>query len=73
MHSTLVFWNVLIDWAPYRFPAVERLFAAQRLCIVRDGRRNRRDMWREFICDASASQVRAHRMPTGMTASSARP
>ncbi len=49
--STLVFWNVLIDWATYRFPAVERLFAAQRLCLVRDGRRNRRNMRREFISD----------------------
>ena len=38
--STLVFWNVLIDWATYPFPAVERLFAAQRLCLVRHGRRH---------------------------------
>jgi len=47
--STLVFWNVLIDWAAFRFPAVERLFAAQRLCLVRDGRLDRRNMRREFI------------------------
>ena len=32
--STLVFWNVLIDWATWRFPAVERLVAAQRLCQI---------------------------------------
>ncbi len=57
--STLVFWNVLIDWATYRFPAVERLFAAQRLCLVRDGRRNRRNMRREFISNAELmSKVR---------------
>ena len=49
--STLVFWNLLIDWATYRFPAVERLFAARRLCLVRDGRLNRRNMRREFISD----------------------
>ena len=57
--STLVFWNVLIDWATYRFPVVERLFAAQRLCLVRNGRRNRRNMRREFISDAELmSKVR---------------
>ena len=49
--STLVFWNVLIDWATYRFPAVERLVAAQRLCLVRHGRHIRRNMRREFISD----------------------
>jgi len=49
--STLVFWNVLIDWATFRFPALQRLLAAQRLCLVRDGRRNRRNMRREFISD----------------------
>src|ERR1700712_192075 len=49
--STLVFWNVLIDWATWRFPAVEKLFAARRLCLVRNGQRNRRNMRREFISD----------------------
>ena len=57
--STLVFWNVVIDWATYRFKAVERLFAAQRLCLVRNGRKNRRNMRREFISDAELmSKVR---------------
>ena len=49
---TLVFWNVLIDWATFRFPRVERLFAARRLCLVRDGRPDRRNMRREFISHA---------------------
>ena len=49
--STLVFWNVLIDWASYRYPVVERLLSARRLCLVRDGRRIRRNMRREFISD----------------------
>ena len=49
--STLVFWNVLIDWATWRFPRIERLFAARRLCLVRNGRRNRRNLRREFISD----------------------
>ena len=57
--ATLVFWNVLIDWATWRFPLVERLFAARRLCLVRNGRRNRRNMRREFISDAELmSKVR---------------
>jgi uncharacterized membrane protein YcaP (DUF421 family) len=46
---TLVFWNVLIDWATFRFRWVERLFAARRLCLVRDGRPIRRNLRREFI------------------------
>lgn len=57
--STLVFWNVLIDWATWRFPAFEKLFAAQRLCLVKNGRLNRRNMRREFISDAELmSKVR---------------
>ena len=50
--STLVFWNVVIDWASWRFRAVERLLAAQRLVLVRDGRCHRRNMRREFITEA---------------------
>lgn len=50
--STLVFWNVVIDWATYRWPAVEKLFAARRLLLVRDGKRQRRNMRREWISDA---------------------
>ncbi len=57
--STLVFWNVLIDWASWRFRAVERLLAARRLCLVRDGRPDRRNLRREFISDAELmSKVR---------------
>jgi uncharacterized membrane protein YcaP (DUF421 family) len=57
--STLVFWNVLIDWATWRFAALEKLFSAKRLCLVKDGRRNRRNMRREFISDAELmSKVR---------------
>jgi uncharacterized membrane protein YcaP (DUF421 family) len=57
--STLVFWNVAIDWASYRWPAVEKLLAARRLTLVRNGKRNRRNMRREFISDAELmSKVR---------------
>jgi uncharacterized membrane protein YcaP (DUF421 family) len=47
--GTLVFWNHGIDWATWHFPALERLASASRLCLVRDGRRMRRNMRREFI------------------------
>lgn len=57
--ATLVFWNVTIDWASYRFPAVERVLAPPRLCLVRDGRLDRRNMRREFISlDELMSKVR---------------
>ena len=57
--STLVFWNVLIDWATWRFAAIEKLFSARRLCLVKEGRLNRRNMRREFISDAELmSKVR---------------
>jgi uncharacterized membrane protein YcaP (DUF421 family) len=56
---TLVFWNVLVDWATSRWPAIERVFSAKRLTLVKDGRRNRRNMRREFISDAELmSKVR---------------
>ena len=56
---TLVFWNVLIDWATWRWRFVERLFAAKRLTLVRNGQRNRRNMRREYITDAELmSKVR---------------
>ena len=57
--STLVFWNVAIDWATWRWPSLEKLFAARRLTLVRNGKRNRRNMRREFISDAELmSKVR---------------
>ncbi len=57
--STLAFWNVAIDWATYRWPVAERLLAARRLTLVRNGKRNRRNMRREFISDAELmSKVR---------------
>jgi uncharacterized membrane protein YcaP (DUF421 family) len=59
--STLVFWNFLIDWASWRFKAVEKLLAAHRLVLVRDGKCHRRNMRREFITDAELlSKVREH-------------
>ncbi len=59
--GTLVAWNLLIDWATYRFPVVERLMAPPRRCLVRDGRVDRRTMRREFITQEELmAQVRSH-------------
>lgn len=50
---------MVIDWASYRWPAVEKLFAARRLLLVRDGKPLRRNMRREWISDAELmSKVR---------------
>src|ERR1700749_1602275 len=50
--STLVFWNVAIDWATWRWPAVAKLFAARVMTLVHNGKLNLRNMRREFISDA---------------------
>lgn len=59
--STLVFWNVAIDWATWRFPRLQRLLAASRMTLVADGRMLRRNMRREFITEEELmSKVREH-------------
>ena len=35
--STLVFWNVVIDWATFRWPALDRVLASTKLKLVVDG------------------------------------
>jgi uncharacterized membrane protein YcaP (DUF421 family) len=47
--ATLVGWNLLLDWASYRFPFVERLSQGSRLCLYRDGRLQHRNLRREYI------------------------
>jgi uncharacterized membrane protein YcaP (DUF421 family) len=49
--ATLVFWNYAIDYVTYRFPALERLASARKLCLVREGKKMRRNMRRELITD----------------------
>ncbi len=47
--STLVFWNFSIDWLSYKFPVINRLISVRKLCLVRDGKLQRRNMRKEFI------------------------
>jgi hypothetical protein len=49
--ATLVFWSYMLDFMSFRFPLIQRFTAAQRLCLVRDGKLQRRNMRREFITD----------------------
>jgi uncharacterized membrane protein YcaP (DUF421 family) len=49
--ATLVFWSYMLDFMSFRFPAIERFTAAPRLCLVRDGKIQRRNMRRQFITD----------------------
>lgn len=49
--STLIGWNVLLDWLAFRFPSVRRLVEPESLQLVRDGRLLRRNMRREFITE----------------------
>ena len=48
---TLVFWNYTMDYLSFRFPLIERLTSPGHLLLVREGRRLRRNMRREFITD----------------------
>lgn len=47
--STLVLWNYALDALSYYFPAFDRLISAKKLCLVRDGKLQRRNLRKEFI------------------------
>jgi len=47
--STLVLWNYAIDALSYRYPRIDRLVSASKLCLVRDGKLQRRNLRKEFI------------------------
>ena len=47
--STLVLWNYTLDFLSYRFPKIDRLVSARKLCLVRDGKLQRRNLRKEFI------------------------
>ncbi|GAA5785074.1 DUF421 domain-containing protein [Chitiniphilus shinanonensis] len=47
--GTLVFWNVLLDWFCYRFPALQRYLEPPPLLLIRDGRVIREGLRREMI------------------------
>jgi uncharacterized membrane protein YcaP (DUF421 family) len=57
--STIVGWNLALDWVAYRFPAARRIIESQPLPLVRHGRMIRRNMRRALITeDELMSQLR---------------
>lgn len=49
--GTLIFWNMLLDWLAFRFPAFRRLAEPDTLVLVRNGRILLRNLRREFITE----------------------
>lgn len=57
--STLIGWNILLDWLAYRYHWVRRFAEPSTLLLVRDGRLLLRNMRREFITEEELwSQLR---------------
>lgn len=49
--STILGWNLLLDWAGYRFALIHRLVQPRELCLVRDGRIMYRNLRREMLTE----------------------
>jgi uncharacterized membrane protein YcaP (DUF421 family) len=49
--ATLIAWNVLFDWAAFRFPVFRRVAEPHPLKLVEGGRLLARNMRREFISE----------------------
>ncbi len=49
--STLIGWNVLLDWMAFRWRWVRRIVEPSTLPLVRDGRLLRKNMRRELITE----------------------
>jgi uncharacterized membrane protein YcaP (DUF421 family) len=47
--GTLVFWSAAVDRLCFFFPAVNRLLEPSRICLVKDGKLQRRGMRQEFV------------------------
>jgi uncharacterized membrane protein YcaP (DUF421 family) len=49
--STLIGWNLALDWASFRFPKIGKLFEADKLLLIDHGKIQRRNLRREFITE----------------------
>jgi uncharacterized membrane protein YcaP (DUF421 family) len=47
--ATIAFWDFIIDWASFRFPALKRLGHAAPLQLIHDGRLLRRNLRKELV------------------------
>jgi len=50
--STILAWNVLVDWIAYRFPRAQRVLEPPPLPLVRRGRLLRGNLRAEFVSDS---------------------
>lgn len=59
--GTLIGWNLLIDWASFRWEAVARLVEPRPLLLIRHGRVLHRNLRREFVTlDELKAQLRQY-------------
>jgi len=59
--TTIIAWNVIIDWLTYVSPAVRRVLEPRALQLVRDGRMLRHNMRRELIAETELlGKLREH-------------
>lgn len=59
--ATLCGWNVLLDWASFRFPMVRRLAQPRPLALIEDGKVLHRNRRREFVTmEELLSQLRQY-------------
>lgn len=59
--ATLVFWNVAIDYAAYRFPRLRQVLEPPPLPLIENGRILHRNLRREFMSvEALMSKLREH-------------
>lgn len=52
--STIVGWNVAIDWLAYRVPAIRVIVEARSVLLVRDGQLVHRNLRQEWIAPPSS-------------------
>jgi uncharacterized membrane protein YcaP (DUF421 family) len=48
---TLLGWNLLLDWATYRFPLVKKLIEGDKLLLVENGRLVHRNLRKQLITE----------------------
>lgn len=59
--STILGWNLLFDWAAYRFPRLRHLLQPREIRLIRNGKVLHRNLRREFITmEELESKLREH-------------
>lgn len=59
--STIIGWNLFLDWLSYLSPTIRRLVQPAELCLVRDGHIQHRNLRREFMSEADLNaKLREH-------------